>query len=203
MYLEIEINWKLNKFSICLYLCKTLFKGTCNTMSPKTLIILKPDWPCPRDYLHTHTNIHLWQTDITLGLVMTTLYSKLRVIAFCCTRQAEPLMSTTTRQTLDLWPWPRPLTFTSKQYKRQITVMSKHDFEHLTLTFDLQSQPSLGQGQPSCQKLRSNSSNRGARTDTQMEGRYQVHYLPRFAFDNNYVYKKIWGTTSWQRVHRW
>ena len=45
----------------------------------------------------------------------------------------------------DLWPWP---------YSK-VTVMQKHDFGHLTLTFDLQSQPSLDQGRPPCQKSRS------------------------------------------------
>ncbi len=49
--------------------------------------------------------------------------------------------------------------------------MSKHDLWHLTWTFDLQSQPSLGQGEdrrahPNKQK------------NKRMEGRYQVHYLP-------------------------
>ncbi len=71
----------------------------------------------------------------------------LRVIAFCCTLQAEPLISTATCKTFDLdcdtdlWPWHRPLTLTSKQGKSQLTVMSKHDFEHLT--FDLRPRPTI------------------------------------------------------------
>ncbi len=121
--------------------------------------------------------------------------SNLRVIAFCCTRQAEPLISTATRQTFDLDP-----TLTSKQGKRQLTVMSKHDFEHLTLTFDLRPWPTI----PAYSRSRSASmpkikvkgqtvlpwelwqTNKQTNTQThgRTDGRYQVHYLPRFAVDN-------------------
>ncbi len=72
-------------------------------------------------------------TDKDLRLVMT-------LIALCCIRQsrapknrllhAQNLILT---YDLDPWPWPDlwPWHWTN------ITVMSKHDFWHLTLTFDL------------------------------------------------------------------
>ncbi len=66
--------------------------------------------------------------------------------------------------------------------------MSKHDFYHLTLTFDLdlQSQPILGQGRPYAKNrqrlIRSHRrawTNRHADTHIWTDGRYQVHhYLP-------------------------
>ncbi len=99
------------------------------------------------------------------------------------------------RYTPDIWTWPLTLMLTfdltfdhdpdlwPQEGKRQLTVKSKHAFEHLTLTFDLQSQPSLGQGESPCQKSRSKvkwfkqeSSDR--HTNGRRDGRYQVHYLP-------------------------
>ncbi len=72
--------------------------------------------------------------------------------------------------------------------------MLKHDFWHLTFTYDLdlQSQSSLGQGRPPCQKSRSNvkrfsQESTNKQTDWQTDGRYQVHYLPRFAVDKYWI----------------
>ncbi len=67
----------------------------------------------------------------------------------------------------------------------------------MTYDLDLQSQPILGQGRPSCQKSRSKvkrfsqesahkqtDKRTDGQTDGQTDGRYQVHYLPSFAVDN-------------------
>ena len=56
----------------------------------------------------------------------------------------------TSRIDLELWSWP--LTLTSKQDKAQFFAVWPWP---LTYNLDLQSNPSQGQGRPSCQKLRS------------------------------------------------
>ncbi len=98
------------------------------------------------------------QTDKTLEPVMTTRCSKFDgnfPLLHSASRapyidryapDIRPWRLTMTRTfDLDLWPWPGPgpLTLTSKQGKRHVTVMSKHDFEHLTLTFDLRPWPTI------------------------------------------------------------
>jgi len=57
-----------------------------------------------------------------------------------------------------------------------------HTVWPLTYDLDLQSQ---GQGRPSCQKSRSNGSNRRAPTNrrTHTRGRYQMYYLPCYTVD--------------------
>ncbi len=59
--------------------------------------------------------------------------------------------------------------------------MSKHNFWHLTLTYN----PILAKV-----KVEPHAKNQGRRSNSsavraQTDGRYQVHYLPRFAVDNN------------------
>ncbi len=54
------------------------------------------------DRIHEIIRICPLITDTTLGPVMTTLTPNMRVIAFCCTRQAEPLILTATHQKFDL-----------------------------------------------------------------------------------------------------
>ena len=58
------------------------------------------------------------------------------------------------------WPWPQPLKLDLDPWPYTVLKDSKmgcHNtiFYNLTLNFDLQSQPSQGQGRPSCKKARS------------------------------------------------
>ncbi len=86
------------------------------------------------------------------------------LLLFAALGKAEPIISTAARKRfgLDPWLWPRPLT--------------------LTPTFDLDLHTEY-------QGRRSNGSGVRALTDRRMDGRYQVHYLPRFAVDKYWMIK--------------
>ncbi len=94
----------------------------------------------------------------------------------------------------DLWPWPRPLTLTLQQ--------GNSGCKTRFLTFDLELWPTTLTYNPILARVkvdphaknqghRSNGSAVRAQTDRQTngrtDGRYQVHYLPRFAVDNYLV----------------
>ncbi len=96
---------------------------------------LKADRPYPRDY-STHRQTP--RSDNDSSLIFTAL------------RKAKPLISTAVCQKfdfdLDPWPWPQPLTFDPDLWPwpwSKVIVMSKHDFLHLTLTFDLRPWPTI------------------------------------------------------------
>ncbi len=101
----------------------------------------------PPDYRHT---------DKVHGLVLVLLAVNLRVITFCCTWQAEPLISTL-KFDLDLWPWPRPWPTSKaigdKQWSQTRSVIVQS--WPLTYDLDLLSQLSQGQGRPPCKRWRS------------------------------------------------
>ncbi len=158
---------------------------------------LKADRPHPRNYPHTPTDYR--HTDNHLRLLTV-------VVAPCCTRQSRapnidrcvpeiwPRPLTLTHDLdPDLWPWPWPLTLTLKQCNIDVKTIFEIWPWPLTYDLDLQSQPALGQGQPLYQKWRSKvkrfkqesitNGRTDVQTDRRTDGRYQVHYLPRFAVD--------------------
>ncbi len=101
---------------------------------------LKADRPLPHDYL-THRQTPDYDSSLPFA------QSRAPNIDRCATRIWPWPLTLTLTLTRDLWPWPQS----------KVTVMSKQDFWHLTLTFDLdlQSQPSPGQGRPLRQISRS------------------------------------------------
>ncbi len=113
----------------------------------RSTFALKADRPHPRNY---STHRHIPSADYVSSLPLVAL------------GKAEPLISTAGRQKFDLdlfdldlfdldpwpltlthnldpylWPWPWPWT------QSKVTVMSKHNFWHLTLTFDLRPWPTI------------------------------------------------------------
>jgi len=90
-----------------------------------------------------------WQTDNSSGLVMVIhnyhwLNSASRVLISTC---SAPLVQTEERK-------------------------QTHNFSLFELDLDLQSQANQGQGRPSCQKSRSNGSNRRAPTDKRTDTKW-------------------------------
>ncbi len=105
----------------------------------KSLFQLKADRPPPRDY-STHRQTSRTDNDSSL--------------LFAALGKAEPLISTAARRKFDLelWPWPVTLTQTFDLDPdlwpwpwpwSYATLMSKHDFWHLTWTFDLRPWPTI------------------------------------------------------------
>ena len=98
--------------------------------------------------------LHIFKTNIWSGISKDTFYP-LQVdndssLLFAALGKAEPLISTAERQKLDLDPWPQHSTLTYDLWHRPwpltLTLMQsqwifKHEFWHLTLTFDLRPLP--------------------------------------------------------------
>ena len=161
---------------------------------------LKSDRPHPRDYPHSPTDYrHVYR--LVIG-----------VCGLCCIRQSpDPNIDDCTPEILP-WPWPMTLTPTKIRFlafdfdlwptffirflfnynqmflftgdlTRHTLMISTRPHIPLTYDLDLQSQPLLGQGQPPCQKSRSNVKRFSweiahTLTNKRTDGRYQVHYTP-------------------------
>ncbi len=137
----------------------------------------------PTDYRHTDNN---------LGLVML-------LMALYRTRQSQapninrcapenwPWPLTLTRD-LGSWAWPRhlTLTLTLKQGNSDIkTRFLAFDLWPMTLPYNLNLAKVKVNLHTEYQGHRSNGSAMRVSTDRQTDGRYQIHYLPRFAVDKN------------------
>ncbi len=96
------------------------------------------------------------------------------VVALCCIRQSRA--PNIDRCAPEIWPWPWPLTLTLTLALRQCNSDVKHDFWHLTLTFDLQ--PNLAKVKVDLHTKNQGHKSNGSVVRVDADGRYQVHYLP-------------------------
>ncbi len=129
-------------------------------------------------------------------------------LLFSALGKAEPILSTTSCQKLDLdpdlWPWPWPLALTLKQGNSEVKIRFFCIWPWpLPYELGLQSQPSQDQGRPSYQKSRSKVKWfsrecvdwwRDGRTDSRTDGRTDGRTLrstlsPSFAVNNDSDFK--------------
>ena len=154
----------------------------------------KADRLHPHNYPDTPTDYS--HTDKHLRLIMGA-------VAHCCTRQSRA--PNIDHCTPEIWPWHWPLTLTPTLTLKQGNSNVKHDSWPFGLdlwptTLDLQSQPSQGQGRPSCQKSRSKAIwFKWERSETQAHGQTDRHYQFAKAMRSIMIkssHPLVWGGTT-------
>ena len=95
---EIESGWEPQSYYNLSSVCER--ESPSGNPIGKALVIIKADRPHPPDYPHKPPDYRY--TDKVYGLIIVLLAPDFGVFDLCCTRQAEPLISTATHHKFDL-----------------------------------------------------------------------------------------------------